>query len=303
MIDDVLHDISWIILLRNDLLTPIFEAFTYLGYPTFITLFIALLFWLWNKEAASRLIVIVILSGVLNGFLKDLWLNPRPDIAFRLDPQVEQSYGMPSGHAQVAAVLWLWLAYELRRLEYGIWTWFTAILIVIMICLSRLYLGVHDLEDIIVGLGIGILSLLIFRASFTSKFAWFRGLSVSYHMALLILLSVILTVLWRGLNGPSPSAQSYEILVSTALLLGWLYGRQIQRKYIPFEPRSDLWGVRYSAPVLIMVLGVVSIFMVLEALDAMLHSMRSGGYIRLIILGLYVTVGAPALFKLSRLAR
>lgn len=303
MIDNFLHDISWVLPFRNDILTPIFSAFTFLGYPTFVTLFLTLLFWLWNKEATYRLVVIVIISSVINGFLKDLWLNPRPDMALRLDHEVEQSYGMPSGHAQVAAVLWLWLAHEMRRLGYGVWTWFAAIFIIIMICLSRLYLAVHDIEDIIVGLGIGGLALLIFRASLAERLAWFRDLSASYHIALIILLSVILTLTWRGLGGGSPSAQSHEILTSMGLLMGWIYGRQIQQKYIKFDVRRDLFGMRYSAAFLTAGVGIISIYALLAATALILSNVQSGGYIRLIILGFYITVGAPSLFKLLTLAR
>jgi len=54
--------------------------------------------------------MIVVISTVLNAFLKDLWENPRPDLALRLDAEVGKSFGMPSGHAQVSAVLWFWIA-------------------------------------------------------------------------------------------------------------------------------------------------------------------------------------------------
>lgn len=308
MIDRFLHDIHWVLPLRHDLLTPIMQGFTFLGYPTFVTLFLALLFWLWNKDAASRLVIIVIISSIINGFLKDFWLNPRPDIALQLDPEVNQSYGMPSGHAQVAAVLWLWLAYEMRQLGHGIWVWFGAIFIMIMICFSRIYLGVHDIEDIIAGLGIAVILLILYYLFLMPKFQWFRDLSVSYHLVLIIIFMIFLYWAWPGLDNilnPSirPSAQSFEILSTGALLLGWIYGRQIEENYMGFTIKAKLWGMPYIASWLAMIAGVISIFLLLRIMDYLFVNISSGGFISLIILGLYITIGAPSLFKALRLAR
>ena len=67
---EILHDISWVVPLRNDFLTVVFEFFTWLGYPTFMMLFLALGYWLLGKDKFTRAAVIVIMSTVLNAFLK-----------------------------------------------------------------------------------------------------------------------------------------------------------------------------------------------------------------------------------------
>ena len=53
----------------------------------------------------------LLISAGLNEWVKDLFKLPRP---FWIDPKlglsVETSYGLPSGHAQNAVVLWGYLA-------------------------------------------------------------------------------------------------------------------------------------------------------------------------------------------------
>ena len=299
---NILHDISWVIPLRNDGLTLIYEAFTWLGYPTFITFFLPLLYWVWNRDAATRMMMIVMLSSLLNAFLKDYWMNPRPDIIFRLDAEVAQSFGMPSGHAQVSAVLWFWLAYEVRRL----WMWILVSFIMIMICLSRIYLGVHDLEDIIVGLALAALSLLVLKFMLyppldrlKPSLQKFRQLHVRWHLLMILMLMLFLSFIW-----PS-STNSYETLLVCALMMGWLYGRQIYDDYLRYELRPNILGYAISAPILAGLVGIISmaiLSIITRYIFAGLDE-YSGAFLSLLILSFYMTCGAPLLFKTLRIMR
>jgi membrane-associated phospholipid phosphatase len=59
--------------------------------------------------------------------------------------------GLPSGHAQNAAFVWGTLAAYIGRT----WLWIVAIVVTLLVAFSRLSLGVHFLEDVIVGLMLG----------------------------------------------------------------------------------------------------------------------------------------------------
>ena len=226
---NILHDVSWVVPYRNDTLTAIFEAFTWLGYPTFVMFFLPLGYWLWNKNAFTRLAVIVILSTVLNAFLKDLWQNPRPPAEFRLDPEVGKSFGMPSGHAQVSAVLWLWLASEIRKP----WAWIVAILVVTGIASSRIYLGIHDLEDILAGLGIAAVTIFIYQWAQGAKFDGFRTLPLWAHIVVLAAAQLVVMFAWPE------TRNSFSASILFALLIGWIIGVRWERKFINFEIRSE----------------------------------------------------------------
>ena len=111
----LLHNLDWVLPLRSDWLTVLMHGVSLLGYEKFILFFLPLGYWAWQRPLFLRLFVLVSINALLNAYLKDLWQDPRPPLAMRLDDLVGASYGLPSGHSQVAVVLWLWLAYELRR--------------------------------------------------------------------------------------------------------------------------------------------------------------------------------------------
>jgi len=162
--ESFLHDMGWAVALRHDTLTPIFLGFTWLGYTTFFLIALPIGYWAWNKDKITRVALIVLASAVLNAFLKDLWQNPRPDSLIWVDPQMDDSYGLPSGHTQVGIVMWFWLAYEIRKA----WAWVVAAIVAGGIAFSRLYLGVHDVEDVLGGAIIGFATLFAYRWTFTA---------------------------------------------------------------------------------------------------------------------------------------
>ena len=128
---------EWTLALRADWLTPIFKGFSFLGYGGFLLLFLPLGYWVWSKNIFARMGLLLILTSLLNAWLKDLFQDPRPDPVFQLDPEVGNSYGFPSGHAQIAVAVWFWIAWEARKP----WIWIISSILVAGICFSRLYLG------------------------------------------------------------------------------------------------------------------------------------------------------------------
>ena len=96
-------------------------------------------------------------SVALDRLLKELFARPRPFFEHPL--LVESSYSFPSGHAMVSLVVYGMLAYfAVLALE----SWrartavvFGAVLLVLLIGLSRLYLGVHYFSDVVAGYAAG----------------------------------------------------------------------------------------------------------------------------------------------------
>lgn len=222
---DVLHDISWVVPLRHEWLTPLMRGFTLMGYEKFILFFLPLGYWAWDKKLFLRLLLLVAVSALLNGYLKDLWQNPRPDIALRMDQQVGDSYGLPSGHSQIAVVLWLWLAYEIGKR----WLWGLCSLIVAGIIFSRLYLGAHDLEDVFGGALLGGLTLLAFAGMRRWPF-WHQA------PAWLLLLPIGLVALLCQLTWPAAQAPDYVPLLA-GMVAGVLFGY----RQVGFAVPSQWW--------------------------------------------------------------
>jgi membrane-associated phospholipid phosphatase len=113
----------------------------------------------WQRRwgAAVGLLLTVVGAQLLNDVLKDWFQRTRPAPVDSLIPA--QAFSFPSGHAMVAAAFYLYIGYLAWRLLTGRWRFICAALLVLvafLIGLSRLYLGVHYLTDVIAGYIAGI---------------------------------------------------------------------------------------------------------------------------------------------------
>lgn len=224
----LLHDLQWVLPLRSPALTQLAIGFSWLGYSTFIMFFMAIGYWTWSKAIFFRLLILVVINATLNAYVKDWVQDPRPPLALRLDDQIGASYGLPSGHAQMAVVMWMWLAWELRRA----WAWVLGSAIVLGVVASRLYLGVHDLEDVLVGAALGGASLLVFERVRHQHWRWQTQLG--WSVALIALGTALVLASWRG---PAP-----EYIPTLA---GWLavaiWSLQVERRYIDCAAPATAW--------------------------------------------------------------
>lgn len=124
-------------------------------------------FWFWNVDGAvcRRVVMIWVLIMYVGQGLKDVVRWPRPSTppVIRLEEKWALEYGMPSTHAMVgAAVPFSFLFYTMYRYEYPV------ILGVIvcsiwccLVCGSRLYLGMHTVLDIIVGIVLVVFLMVV----------------------------------------------------------------------------------------------------------------------------------------------
>jgi undecaprenyl-diphosphatase len=116
---------------------------------------------LWTSEhrySVLLLWVAIVGAVVLNLMLKAGFDRPRPDVfVWRTDYAGQSSF--PSGHATLSMVVYWTLAYLVSRLErprlLRRLTWCIALLLILLIGASRLYLGVHYPSDVAAGLVLG----------------------------------------------------------------------------------------------------------------------------------------------------
>lgn len=113
---------------------------------------------LWAKgrpRAAAWLALVVIAGMLLNAGLKQVFAAPRPDLLPHLD--IVRSYSFPSGHAAGNMVLFGALALLAKRR----WATAAAIVIILSVGISRIWLGVHWPGDVLAGwiVGLGWLAL------------------------------------------------------------------------------------------------------------------------------------------------
>ena len=289
-----LHNMDWVLPLRSATTTEIANAFTWLGYTNFFLIALPLAYWLWDREKATRLTVLIALTAIVNGWLKDYWQDPRPDPKYWMDPRVKGTFGRPSGHAQVATAMWLWLAYELKRP----WALTAALAIATGVCLSRLYLGVHDVDDVLTGVALGLLSIAFFAALLTPGIAGLRQWSGSMYLALIVAAGVALYFVW-----PEGGEGADRTLVVLALLFGWVAGSDMDHRLAPETPVLPVWWLR----IVMAVAGVVVLFLFRDLLTRGAHAValdpRIASYVIIAALGFYMTGLAPLAFRQLRLVK
>jgi undecaprenyl-diphosphatase len=135
-----------------------FTALGGAGLQTMILILVCGYLTLIRKYNAMLLVISAIVGAwVFNSLLKELFERPRPDLV----PHGMEVYhaSFPSGHAMSAAAFYLTLGVLLARLHTRrhIQSYFmgAAILITLMVGISRVYLGVHWPSDVLAGWSIG----------------------------------------------------------------------------------------------------------------------------------------------------
>jgi membrane-associated phospholipid phosphatase len=167
----------------QELLTPLFEPLflliTFTGSAVFLLALAVIVLWLWDKRVGFLLAIVVLSSAALNALLKDLFGMPRPS------PELHRTYaegnGFPSGHAQQSTAFWATVAQLFGRT----WTVVSALLIT-FVALSRVYLGVHFVGDVLGGAAFGILVSLVGVMTYRMRIWQSMGLRERLVMALLL---------------------------------------------------------------------------------------------------------------------
>jgi len=120
-------------------------------------------FWFWNIDGAvgRRVVLVWTIVMYIGQGIKDIVCWPRPSSppVFRLQKKWSQEYGMPSTHAVVGvSIPFSVVVYTMFRYQYPV---VVGIVIATIWCLvvsvSRLYLGMHTVLDVIAGLVLAVL--------------------------------------------------------------------------------------------------------------------------------------------------
>ena len=112
----------------------------------------------WRRGA---LLVIVTLVGAwaLDTGLKLLFARARPTAFYEYYP-APQSYSFPSGHALFSVCFFgglaVLLTHRLQSRALQVAVWIVAVLIILLIGASRVYLGVHYPTDVVGGFAVGL---------------------------------------------------------------------------------------------------------------------------------------------------
>lgn len=147
----------------NDL-TIIVRFFTYFGsWFTLIPLAILILIFVKNNRIKWSISLNLLFSFLVNFTLKNIIRRPRPDFVHLV---TEKGFSFPSSHAMVSTAFYGYIIYLIYKnvnnklLKYILIGLLS--LLIIIICVSRVYLGIHYLSDVIGGFVFAICYLIIY---------------------------------------------------------------------------------------------------------------------------------------------
>ncbi len=295
--------------------------FTFLGQEEFFLLILPLLYLSINSRLAIRVTVFLFISVWINWILKTLIHDPRPywvDSGIRLLAPWENNFGIPSGHAQNAVVLWGGLAAAFQRK----WVWFAAVLLMFFIGFSRIFLAAHYPTDVLAGWLAGIVLLWLLLEAEPAITARFGRLSTQRKIAALftfsllaILISVVLS-LWLEATWEIPADWARRAIenvpgiefrphsfVGVITTMGAFFGLTAGAVWLDLQG-----GYQASGPILNRVIrfvaGIIVAIVIWAGLDALFSLLApdeslSGYVLRFIrygLVGFWIAYLSPRLF-------
>lgn len=130
-----------------------------------VIVFLCILSILLIKDKTLSILICInsINSSIINKIMKMIFIRPRPDVLKLIK---QGGYSFPSGHAMASMSFYGFIIYLIYKsnLNIRLKTILIAILLslVLLIGMSRIYLGVHYASDIISGYLVSIIYMFIF---------------------------------------------------------------------------------------------------------------------------------------------
>lgn len=266
----------------NAPLDYIMRALTEFGDVMFFIVLGAILFWCVDKKFAYKLMTTLLFSATINGGIKHFTNKNRPyqdEGGARAILQETDGSSMPSGHSQNILTASTIMVHEYRKVNWVKWIF---IILAVIVPITRMYLGQHYLEDVLVGmlLGflIGLLGLFVYK-TFPDKEEY-----VGLIAAPIIILMMIFI----------PEKQ---VFVSGGAFLGLVLGYFIEKKKVGYNTKAKL-----SVQIYKVLIGLAVALLLLEGLKALFGLIDDTNLvliaIRYFAVAFWASLGAPALFKL-----
>jgi membrane-associated phospholipid phosphatase len=311
---------SWLVAPMN--------VITVAGSSALLLVITAIIYWCVDTKWGLRLAVTMALTVAINEILKVAIHDPRP---YWYDPRVQLltsphgSFGIPSGHSATALAGWGLLAVFLAT---G-WGWLIAAALVLLVGLSRVYLGVHFPSDVLAGWAVGALIAVLVLQLEGSVLARTRRTPEVTQIAIVLAVTLLLATLsvfvnqsviasWQLPNewienaarqAPNHTLEPLSVknvVASTGILSGLLVGAIVLNARGGFDVRGSRGQLlrRFIVGilgVLILWLGLDELFGLVPGGEGLLAHLLH--YLRHTLLGMWVTALAPAIFIRAGLAR
>lgn len=292
------------------------KAVSFLGTIDFYLILIPFLYWVISAQLGFRVLLVLLSTDFLGIALKQLLHQPRPYWVGDVQALAEEtSYGIPSTHASDTIAVWGYLVYKINK----VWLWVLTFLVVLVVGISRMYLGVHFPTDVIGGWLLGLVGifLVVLGEKWLSPYLKKQSTGMLIGIGFLVSVGMILIgwliglliasspdpAEWAGYATKARGISHYFTLAGATF--GAVAGFPLMRQYAPFQT-SGGWAQRIGRYLLGMV-GVLLLYFGLDMLFGMLAADETAlglglRYLRYGLVTFWAIFGAPWVFLKLRLA-
>ncbi|MEF3693032.1 MAG: phosphatase PAP2 family protein [Acholeplasmataceae bacterium] len=275
-------DITKIIqLTRNPVLDWVFYILTQLGDQYTFIVIAVILYWVYDKKYAHRFAFTFMLSALVNTGIKEIFKRPRPYIAHPDEVSVEphwetDGYSFPSGHAQASGVLG-YTAYDLSKRMKKPFIWKIGLALMILVPLSRIYLGQHYLSDVVVGV-----LFSFFIAHYTFKLIDLMKDKEEIYTLIIVPFFMIGLIF----------VQNHTFFISAGAFIGFAIGYFLEKRYVKYDVSN-----KASIQIIKVICGLIGAILIKEGLKFVFADTLWFDFLRYFLIGVWVAYGAPLVFK------
>ena len=278
--------INFLLFLQNirtehfEMFNKFFLSVTILGEHWFPTLVCAIIYWCFDSKAGMYLFSLCSINAVLLHLFKMIACVYRPWIlSDKIHPVPEavtyaKGYSFPSGHSAMSSSVFGGIAWTTRNKKILA---ICLVLLVLLVGFSRMWLGVHTPQDVIVGLTIGF--SLVFVMHYLINWA---EKDINRYLYILLFINIFmaaaLAYICYFIHYPmdyvdgkllvNPDKSIYTAVLCYGYAAGLINGCLLCRRFFPFEAKEG--GVR--ARIVRGVIGAIFILIILKSVVLHLFS-------------------------------